>query len=323
MIRFLLIVATGVLMSNWAHAKPKLKCKLAEQVVRKGKCVYVDKKSKKSKKSKVGRVILKSKPKGQLHRKCYGNNTCNAELTCVKKHCRKPGALWEPCRANKTCNAGLTCRKGKKCVPVPEGQMGGPCYGNNTCNAPFKCWQRRCITAGEHANRMRDKQKRQADKNRVVKIRQVGSRLVAKLASLRYTARSKQVTDKGSWWGSVDRATPCRLTFNAKLDEDTRSGPERGDYSTTKVSGTVDFASPRTVVKRYGSRWVGIRFYGFYVGHPSRPFNFRNKGYHRVSGGKFKDGSREVGLSIRGTSKSSGHEALRLAQELKRLCLAK
>lgn len=49
---------------------------------------------------------------------CYGNDTCNAGLTCVEGTCESPatGTLGGECYGNQTCNGGLTCAVDGRCV---------------------------------------------------------------------------------------------------------------------------------------------------------------------------------------------------------------
>ncbi|OIP43958.1 MAG: hypothetical protein AUK47_01840 [Deltaproteobacteria bacterium CG2_30_63_29] len=86
-------------------------------------------------------------PKGTAGGKCYGNDTCNDGLACLKGKCLEVGKGGGPCKPDDTCDAGAVCKNGM-CAAVPEGTEGGVCYGNQTCNTELECFKGLCVNEG-------------------------------------------------------------------------------------------------------------------------------------------------------------------------------
>ena len=77
--------------------------------------------------------------------------TANVETTTDSASC-PPGSLRCSCYGNDTCDAGLTCLSGL-CVDADAGDAcaagaeGCSCYGNSTCNAGLSCLSNLCVNA--------------------------------------------------------------------------------------------------------------------------------------------------------------------------------
>lgn len=67
---------------------------------------------------KRARRVPRRPKTGALAGRCYGNDTCDAGLTCVAGACVAPaaGTLGGACYGNQTCNPGLTCGEDGQCV---------------------------------------------------------------------------------------------------------------------------------------------------------------------------------------------------------------